>query len=166
MFLQVRSTVITPVVLGVTEKIPRAAATPVPSLLSTSVTMTPGATLGPYTFYNATYAISQTTGAKFGVSSGSFADTFKDVTALAASCAAGPPQAPQVLGHKATVGLYKFQGCYTEATGMRALSDKSTVNSTMTSDTCGTFCSGYNYFGVEYGNECKYRRPGIFSILS
>lgn len=121
--------------------------------------MTAGATLGPYTFYSGTYAISQLTGAKFGVSSGAFADSFKNVTALTASCAAGPPLAPKVLEHKAVVGLYNFKGCYTEGTGVRALSDKSTSNNTMTSEFCASYCTGYNYFGIEYGSECVHQKP-------
>jgi hypothetical protein len=38
---------------------------------------------------------------------------------------------------------------------VRALGDKTTSNYTaMTLETCGTFCTGYKYWGVEYGGEC------------
>ncbi|KAK5989408.1 WSC domain-containing protein [Cladobotryum mycophilum] len=55
---------------------------------------------------------------------------------------------------KATVGDYKFQGCWAEPDGARALNDNFYANDTMTLETCADFCSGYTYFGVEYGREC------------
>ncbi|OCK79181.1 WSC-domain-containing protein [Lepidopterella palustris CBS 459.81] len=54
-----------------------------------------------------------------------------------------------------TVGSYKYQGCYTEATSGRSLSALTTANSTsMTPAMCAAFCSQYAWFGVEYGQEC------------
>ncbi|KAI9776670.1 MAG: hypothetical protein M1835_005454, partial [Candelina submexicana] len=53
-----------------------------------------------------------------------------------------------------TIGAYTFQGCYSEATNTRALSDKYLGSATMTLDLCATTCAGYTYFGVEYGQEC------------
>ncbi|KUJ12265.1 uncharacterized protein LY89DRAFT_738058 [Mollisia scopiformis] len=59
------------------------------------------------------------------------------------------------LGHKQTVGLYSFQGCYTEGNGVRALSAASFYNyGGMTTEICAADCAGYTYFGVEYGGEC------------
>jgi hypothetical protein len=53
-----------------------------------------------------------------------------------------------------TVGLYNYVGCYTEATNGRALSSASYAYDSMTPDTCAANCTGYPYFGVEYGREC------------
>lgn len=50
---------------------------------------------------------------------------------------------------------YDYYNCYSEATSSRALSAKSysdTVN--MTLESCASFCSGYQYFGVEYSQVC------------
>ncbi|KAK0662016.1 WSC domain-containing protein [Lasiodiplodia hormozganensis] len=51
------------------------------------------------------------------------------------------------------VGSYSLLGCYSEASSGRALSERSTSQSDMTVETCATYCSGYKYFGVEYGAE-------------
>ena len=56
---------------------------------------------------------------------------------------------------KATVGSYGFQGCYTEATGSRALSSKSYADDSMTLESCAAYCADYTYFGTEYARECK-----------
>ncbi|KUJ22208.1 uncharacterized protein LY89DRAFT_729673 [Mollisia scopiformis] len=73
------------------------------------------------------------------------------VTTSTSSSATATP----TLGHKQTVGAYSFQGCYTEGTGVRALSAASFYNYTgMTTEQCMTDCTGYTYFGVEYGGEC------------
>jgi hypothetical protein len=65
------------------------------------------------------------------------------------------PSAVQFLSVKPNVGAYTFQGCYTEATGQRALSSASYYDYTaMTLEECASDCSAYDYFGVEYGGEC------------
>ncbi|KAL8970463.1 MAG: hypothetical protein Q9183_001511 [Haloplaca sp. 2 TL-2023] len=51
-------------------------------------------------------------------------------------------------------GEYKYNGCYTEGVGGRALSAKQTASNDMTVDYCREFCSGFNYFGIEYASEC------------
>lgn len=133
--------------------------------------MTAGSTIGSYTLYTGSVAVSPVTGAKYGVSSGSFADSFKDVSALGTSCSvvstststtatstvtSTSASATPTLQHKPVVGNYSFQGCYTEATGVRALSDKTYVNSTsMTNELCASTCAGYTYFGTEYHEECQ-----------
>ncbi|KAH8797370.1 putative glyoxal oxidase precursor [Xylogone sp. PMI_703] len=55
---------------------------------------------------------------------------------------------------KQTVGSWVFQGCYTEATNTRALSQKTYANDSMTLESCATFCAGSLMFGIEYGREC------------
>ena len=47
-------------------------------------------------------------------------------------------------------GTFGYQGCYTEGTSGRALSDKTTALNTMTVESCATFCAGYKYMGIEY----------------
>ncbi|KAK3392754.1 WSC domain-containing protein [Podospora didyma] len=49
---------------------------------------------------------------------------------------------------------YDFAGCYTEATGMRALTGSSFFDDLMTVNKCAVACAGFAYFGVEYGREC------------
>lgn len=54
------------------------------------------------------------------------------------------------------VGNYNYLGCYSETTQGRALSDKTPpIPATGTTlEYCQTACQGYQYFGVEFANEC------------
>lgn len=63
--------------------------------------------------------------------------------------------ATATLAHISAVGKYSLVGCQTEATNGRALQATSTAADDMTLEKCATFCSGYTYFGTEYGRECK-----------
>ena len=51
---------------------------------------------------------------------------------------------------------FSAQGCLHEPPRSqdRALKAKSTSSDDMTTATCADFCSGYKYFGTEYGREC------------
>ncbi|KFY78023.1 hypothetical protein V499_02735 [Pseudogymnoascus sp. VKM F-103] len=50
---------------------------------------------------------------------------------------------------------YKSLGCYTEATGGRALTGNHYASTTaMTAAACIAFCAGSKYVGVEYASEC------------
>ncbi|KAI4717875.1 WSC-domain-containing protein [Aureobasidium sp. EXF-10727] len=49
---------------------------------------------------------------------------------------------------------YTYMGCYNETHDRRALNGNSRAGSTNSLDSCATFCTGYAYFGVEYGSEC------------
>ncbi|KAI4174701.1 MAG: hypothetical protein LQ343_002072 [Gyalolechia ehrenbergii] len=51
-------------------------------------------------------------------------------------------------------GAYNYSGCYTEGVGGRALGAKQTAYNDMTVAYCGDFCTGYQYFGIEYSSEC------------
>ena len=62
-----------------------------------------------------------------------------------------PPGGPVTVK---TVGNYKYSGCYTEGTNARALTDKGVATGDMTIEACAGNCTGYNYWGVEYGGEC------------
>ncbi|KAF2001319.1 WSC-domain-containing protein [Amniculicola lignicola CBS 123094] len=52
-----------------------------------------------------------------------------------------------------SVGIYNFLACYTEPSG-KALNDKGTSSNVMTVQICQAYCSGYAYFGLEFGAEC------------
>jgi hypothetical protein len=56
----------------------------------------------------------------------------------------------------AVIPGYVDQGCYTEATTGRALSDNAYYDNGMTVEKCAAACSAYNWFGVEYGSECMF----------
>ena len=54
-----------------------------------------------------------------------------------------------------TVGNYNYVGCYSEATNGRALAGKTPaapING-FTIELCQAACQGYQYFGMEFGNE-------------
>jgi len=56
---------------------------------------------------------------------------------------------------KSTIGAYSYYGCQTEGTNVRALSGASFYNyPSMTLEQCASNCSGFKYWGVEYGGEC------------
>jgi WSC domain len=74
----------------------------------------------------------------------------------ASSSTSSSASAVPTLSHKTTIGAYTLMGCYSEATTGRALTGKSFYDyPTMTLEECSTQCSGFTYFGVEYGGECK-----------
>ncbi|KAI1154349.1 hypothetical protein F4825DRAFT_193510 [Nemania diffusa] len=58
--------------------------------------------------------------------------------------------------HRETLGNYTLVGCNTEATaaGVRALSGASYVYDGMTLESCMTNCTGFYYWGTEFGREC------------
>jgi hypothetical protein len=51
------------------------------------------------------------------------------------------------------IGNYVSLGCYSEAINQRALTGNATFNDSMTVEICYNWCSGYTYFGLEYGRE-------------
>ncbi|KAK3501694.1 heme peroxidase [Neurospora crassa] len=80
-------------------------------------------------------------------------DAGTGTTATSTTASAAQPTA--TLGRKDTVGDYVFVGCQTEATeGGRALEGKTWADDGMTLEGCAEACSGWEYFGVEYGREC------------
>lgn len=54
----------------------------------------------------------------------------------------------------AVVPGYGYTGCYTEAQGQRALSGSAFFDDQLTAEKCATACSGFKFFGLEYGREC------------
>jgi hypothetical protein len=61
----------------------------------------------------------------------------------------------QLLQPRAAVAIagYEYAGCYTEATSTWAFSDLSYYDDMMTIEKCAAACSGYAWFGTEYGRE-------------
>ncbi len=59
------------------------------------------------------------------------------------------------LQSRSTVSItgYDYAGCFSEATNTRAFSDKSYYDDLMTIEKCAAACSGYVWFGTEYGRE-------------
>lgn len=57
--------------------------------------------------------------------------------------------------HRQVMGGYKLVGCQTEGNGVRALSARSFAYEGMTLESCMGNCTGFNYWGTEYGSECK-----------
>lgn len=88
--MQVRGTVAAPVKLAVTQKVPRKEGAPTPSpvpfLVSTTVTMEPGPTIGPYSIYSASSALGSKDGTKYEVTRGTCSDSFKDAADLGDIC--------------------------------------------------------------------------------
>jgi hypothetical protein len=77
--------------------------------------------------------------------------TISTSTSSVSSSAQPTPTAP---GNVNPVANYNYLGCYTEATGIRALSGGATAADTMTVEVCQAYCAGYTYFGLEYAREC------------
>ncbi|KAF2643636.1 hypothetical protein P280DRAFT_213743 [Massarina eburnea CBS 473.64] len=53
-----------------------------------------------------------------------------------------------------SIANYAYIGCYTDSVGARVLADGYLADSAMTIEKCAAQCSGYTYFGTEYGSEC------------
>lgn len=66
----------------------------------------------------------------------------------------GAPKLQPTPGTPDTAGEFYYSGCYTEATSGRALTGRATNSPAMSLGFCASFCSGYQYFGAEYGTEC------------
>lgn len=53
-------------------------------------------------------------------------------------------------------GQYTYYGCVSEGTNVRALSAKASTSPVMSVEACEVTCFGYTYYGIEYGQECKF----------
>ena len=65
-----------------------------------------------------------------------------------------PPTSPAGPSAPASVGSYSYVGCYTEGSPGRALPNRVDNDGGMTLEYCASQMSAYQYFGVEYGQEC------------
>ncbi|KAM7216257.1 WSC domain containing protein [Rhypophila decipiens] len=54
----------------------------------------------------------------------------------------------------AVISGYEYTGCYTEAHNGRALTGSAFFDDQLTAEKCAVACSGFKYFGLEYGREC------------
>ncbi|KAL8699379.1 MAG: hypothetical protein Q9201_006037 [Fulgogasparrea decipioides] len=52
-----------------------------------------------------------------------------------------------------SIGAYNYTGCFSEGVGGRALGAAQTASDDMTVAYCASYCSKYQYFGIEYANE-------------
>ncbi|GAC95998.1 hypothetical protein PHSY_003576 [Pseudozyma hubeiensis SY62] len=60
-----------------------------------------------------------------------------------------------MVSQPAQVGSWNSLGCYVDSTANRVINDKVPQLGSKTSITsCSQACAGYNFFGVEYGQEC------------
>ncbi|KAK1594865.1 WSC domain-containing protein [Colletotrichum navitas] len=73
-------------------------------------------------------------------------------TASASGTSSAAPTA--TLYHRETMGGYKLVSCWTEASGGRALTGAAFAYDGMTLDSCMANCTGFDYWGTEYGREC------------
>ena len=71
-----------------------------------------------------------------------------------ATSSSGTPAA-SVAANIPTLGVYSYYGCVTDnSTDGRALDSASFPANNQTTELCATSCTGYKYFGTEYGREC------------
>lgn len=79
-------------------------------------------------------------------------------TSSTVTASSSSTSAVATLAHKATVAGYELVSCWTEGTGVRALSASTYSDDSMTLESCAAFCADYQYFGAEYGRECEFAR--------
>lgn len=74
-------------------------------------------------------------------------------SATLASLAHGKPL--HSLHQRAPVAVtgYDYIGCYTDRVGLRTFSGKTYIDDAMTAEKCAAACTGFTYFGMEYGRE-------------
>lgn len=60
------------------------------------------------------------------------------------------------------VGPYTYIGCVDDI-DTRLLNADHTASDNMTIEDCAAYCSGYQYFGLEYTRECLSPDPSPFS---
>lgn len=68
-------------------------------------------------------------------------------TSSTVTASSSSTSAVATLAHKATVAGYELVSCWTEGTGVRALSASTYSDDGMTLESCADFCAGYRYFG-------------------
>lgn len=54
---------------------------------------------------------------------------------------------------KTLAGGWLYAGCYSDSATARVLSGTTKAGSTISLESCATFCAAYKYFGVEYADE-------------
>ncbi|KAH8879637.1 WSC-domain-containing protein [Thozetella sp. PMI_491] len=94
------------------------------------------------------YALNGTVVSSSSSTSSSATGTATSAASAISSTAVSAPTQP------ASVGSYAFVGCYNDTVGARALVDGNTQSDSMSVESCAAYCSGYQYFAVEYSAEC------------
>ncbi|KAI0005187.1 heme peroxidase [Xylariaceae sp. FL0662B] len=103
-----------------------------------------------------TISSSSTVSANTTSSSSSGPSSTSSVTTTVSSTTSSSTGPVETLQHRQTLGGYKLVGCKTESTtqGTRALGDAAFAYDGMTLESCMGNCTGYIYWGAEYGREC------------
>lgn len=100
------------------------------------------------------------------LSTGSVSSSVSSVTTSSiVTASSSSTSAVATLAHKATVAGYELVSCWTEGTGVRALSASTYSDDSMTLESCASFCAGYRYFGAEYGRECESTRNLVSGLI-
>jgi hypothetical protein len=148
--------------LQVVVKNPRPSPNPVPSLSTATAAMASQSAVGSYQLYSAEYTFSgsQAAEAVFGVTAGSASDKLKKPSSLSNACtplgSSTPSPTPtstptSTPSSTPTPSTAAFQGCYYDAGAPRALAGSASFDADMTVEKCATFCSLFQYYGLEYG---------------
>ncbi|KAL7625666.1 hypothetical protein AAE478_004887 [Parahypoxylon ruwenzoriense] len=116
------------------------ASTPPGSSTTSSVGTTSSSTLSISTTSSSTSSVSSSASSSATISSTSTSSTAPTET----------------LHHRESLGGYVLVGCRTESTaaGTRALGNAAFAYDSMTLESCMANCTGYTYWGTEYGREC------------
>ena len=82
--------------------------------------------------------------------------TNSTITISNSTTTGGPTTSPTSTSQTpSSIGAFSYLGCYTEGTNSRALADSRVDNDGgMTLEYCAGQMKAYQYFGVEYGQEC------------
>ncbi|KAJ0324077.1 hypothetical protein Brms1b_001324 [Colletotrichum noveboracense] len=143
----------------------------VPLLSNMTLAMTQGACQGGYTFFTVTTTIpgGVSVESTMDLISGDMVDSFKKANTVGGTCqgwsggtscssitvsSVVPTSTASAPSHRATMGGYKFVSCWTEATNGRALKGAAVAYDGMTLSSCMANCTGFDYWGTEYGREC------------
>ncbi|OLN84494.1 WSC domain-containing protein-like protein 5 [Colletotrichum chlorophyti] len=150
----------------------------VPSLTTVTLDMTKGECHGSYTFFSVTTNIpgglsyQSTMDVISGEGASAMVDSFKKANPIGGTCqawaggsatcasitvsASGTSSAlPNATPyHRQTVGGYRLVSCWSEPSGARALTGASYAYDGMTLESCMANCTGFDYWGTEYGREC------------
>lgn len=82
------------------------------------------------------------------VSTAALSSTSQAASSTSVSMPTGTPAIVPV------VGAYSYTGCVNDI-DTRLLAGDHTASDTMTIEDCASYCSGYQYFGLEYTRECS-----------
>ena len=147
--------------LQVVVKNPRASPNPVPSLSTATAAMASQSAVGSYQLYSAGYTFSgsQAASAVFAVIAGSSSDKLKSPSNLPTACTPLSSSTPSSTPSSTTTtptstptpSTVEFRGCYYDAGAPRALAGSATFDAAITVEKCATFCSLFQYYGLEYG---------------